>query len=60
MANIWNSYLTLVNSLVPRLDVFDLQRPDPVRFRVVGLEAIVSDEGHPVHGEYVIVSHPHP
>ena len=55
-----NPHLTLVDALVPRLDVFNLQRPHAVRLGVVGLEPIVRDEGDAVHREDVIVPHSDP
>lgn len=55
-----SSYLTLVDSLVTRLDVFDLECPHAMCFGVERLEPIVRDERHPVHGQNVIVSDTNP
>lgn len=49
------AHLTLVDSVILFLDVFDLQWPSAVHCIVKRLKALVPDESHPVHRENVVV-----
>lgn len=58
--------LTLVDAFVACLYVLDLQLPRLIRLirfaagRMEGIEALVSDEDHPVNGQNVFVPNAHP